>query len=107
MSHAQPVSWFSRDPGGSTIYVKPEPRRLMPDWARLLGNLGFAVFWLALASLAAAVVTAGVVLVARMLGSAGVAAGAREWLTPWLYTSGLGLLAVLVPVLLTAWFRPA
>ena len=25
MSHAQPVSWFSRDPGGSTVYVKPEP----------------------------------------------------------------------------------
>ena len=24
MSHAHPVSWFRRDPGGSTIYVRPE-----------------------------------------------------------------------------------
>ena len=24
VSHAHPVSWFSRDPGGSTIFVKPE-----------------------------------------------------------------------------------
>lgn len=25
MSHAQRFDWHSRDPGGSTIYVKPEP----------------------------------------------------------------------------------